>query len=182
MSTVYDVPGIDLVKELSKELKENKNIVQPAYVNYVKTGAHKERAPQEDDWFYTRLASILRRIYLDGPVGTESLRSYYGGRKNRGRRPHKKVKASGKIIRDCLQTLEKEGLVKKEKKGRAVTKKGVAFLNKSSANLLKYLKEHPKQEKKKDLTLAKEKVQTEESKKGKGKKDEPARNKGKKNK
>jgi len=186
MTTAYDVPGTELIEEIVKELKQNKNITEPDYIDFVKTGAHKERAPQREDWFYVRMASVFRRIYLDGPVGTESLRTYYGGRKNRKVRPHRHVKAGGKIIRNCLQVLEKEGLIKKEKKGRILTSKGIILLNKSSKSVLNYLKEHPKTEKKKDLTLAKEKSQQsepkrKEQKKGKGK-DEPGRDKGKKNK
>ncbi len=184
MVSVYDVPGTELIKETAKELKENKSIQEPGYINYVKTGAHRERAPQQEGWYYNRMASILRRIFLDGPVGTESLRTYYGGRKNRGRKPHRHVKASGKIIRDCLQALEKEGLVKKDKKGRVVTSKGIALLNKNAKKALEDLKEHPKQ-KKRVLTLAKEKTASPDAGKKKAKrkeKNEPRRDKGKKNK
>lgn len=185
MTTAFDVPGTELIQEIAKELRQNKNIVQPEYVDFVKTGAHRERSPSQEDWYYIRMASILRKIYFDGPVGTESLRSYYGGRKNRKVKPHKHVKAGGKIIRNCLQALEKEGLIKKEKKGRTVTTKGIVLLNKSSKNVLAYLREHPKTEKKKNLTLAKEKAVSQEpaKEKEKGKeKDEPRRDKGKKSK
>jgi small subunit ribosomal protein S19e len=186
MTTVYDVPGIELIKEITKELKQNKNIIIPEYANYVKTGAHKERAPQQEDWYHIRMASILRRIYLDGPTGTEALRTYYGGRKNRGVRPHKHVKASGKIIRNCLQALEKEGLIKKEKKGRIATRKGVALLNKASKNTLDFLKQNPRKRKPKSLSLAKEKTVSQEpkrkDKKEKGKEDGTGRDKTKKNK
>lgn len=187
MVSAYDVPGTELVKEIAKELKENKNMVQPEYVDFVKTGAHKERAPQQDGWYYTRMASILRRIFLDGPVGTESLRTYYGGRKNRGRKPNRHVKASGKIIRSCLQQLDKEELIKKDKKGRIITRKGINLLNKSSKAVIEFLKENPRKRKKKDLTLTKEKIVTQETKekrkeKKKGKEDEPRGDKTKKNK
>ncbi len=186
MVSVYDVPGTELIKEIAKELKENKNIIQPEYVDYVKTGAHKERAPQEDGWYYTRMASILRRIFLDGPIGTESLRTYYGGKKNRGVRPNKKIKAGGKIIRDCLQALEKEGLIKKEKKGRITTSKGTAFLKQASKKTEENLKTNPKTRKKRNLTLAKEKGSQEpkekKKKEKKGKENEPRGDKAKKNK
>ncbi|MFH1895519.1 MAG: hypothetical protein ABIJ74_02995 [archaeon] len=59
------------------------------------------------------------------------------------------------------------------------------MLNKSSKNVLAYLREHPKTEKKKNLTLAKEKAVSQEpaKEKEKGKeKDEPRRDKGKKSK
>ncbi len=123
---IYDVPASALIEEVAKELKNH--IKQPGFVPYVKTGAHRERAPNNPDWFYLRNASILYRLYKNGATGTGSLRTYYGGRKNRGVKPEKKVKASGKIIRTCLQSLEKAGLLKKEKKGRVVSGKGEKLL------------------------------------------------------
>lgn len=137
MNSVFDVNATELIEEMTKDLKQNKNIVEPSFIPFVKSGRHKERAPLQKDWYFRRMASILYRVYVDGPVGTESLRSYYGGRKNRGVKPHKKFKAGGKIVRGCLQALEKEGLVEKEKKGRKITAKGQAYLNKKAKELLK---------------------------------------------
>jgi ribosomal protein S19E (S16A) len=96
---------------------------------FAKTGMHRERAPQRKDWWFVRCASILYRVYKDGPVGTESLRSYYGGKRNRGVKPHHFSKSGGKVIRTCLQALEKDGLIKKAKpKGREISSKGEKFL------------------------------------------------------
>ncbi|HII79102.1 MAG TPA: 40S ribosomal protein S19, partial [Methanosarcina sp.] len=50
----------------------------------VKTGVHKELPPINDDWWYIRCAAVLRKIYTDGPIGTERLRSVYGGKKDNG--------------------------------------------------------------------------------------------------
>jgi len=125
---VFDVPASALIKAVSVDLKKQ-GITQPEWSFFVKTGAHTERAPDNPDWFFDRMASILYRIYKEGPLGTGSLRSYYGGKQRRGcKRPHFR-KAGGKIIRVCLQNLEKQGLVKKAKKGRVVTAKGQGYLN-----------------------------------------------------
>ena len=124
---IYDVPAAELIKEVAKDLKQK--IKAPEWSRFVKTGSHVERAPTNPDWFYVRNASILYRIYHEGPLGTGSLRTYYGGRKNRGRAPERKRRAGGKVIRVCLQMLEKDGLIKKDKKGRAITGKGVKYLN-----------------------------------------------------
>ncbi len=140
MVRAYDVHGTDLVKGLAEELKKNPALKQPEWVEWVKTGRHRERAPTDREWYYTRMASILRRVYVDGPVGTESLRSYYGGRKARGVRKHKVFKASGKVVRNCLQALEKEGFIKKEKTGRAITAKGASLLSKKSKELFEKMK------------------------------------------
>lgn len=123
---IYDVPAGMLISEVAKDLKAK--LKKPAFTEHVKTGAHRERQPNDPDWFYTRAASVLYRVYKEGGTGTGTLRTYYGGRKNRGVKPEEKRKASGKIIRTCLQMLEKEGLLKKEKKGRSVSGKGEKYL------------------------------------------------------
>lgn len=138
MVTVFDVPPDLLIKEVAKDLKENLKIEQPVFADFVKTGQHKERSPQEKNWWYARCASIFRRVYKEGPIGTESLRTYYGGRKSRKTKPHRFKKSSGKIVRTCLQALEKQGFIEKDskgKKGRKITGKGESYLN-AKANIV----------------------------------------------
>ena len=53
----------------------------------------------------------MRRIYIDGPVGTEKLRTFYGGRKRRGTKPARFGKGSGSVIGKLLQQLEAAGFV-----------------------------------------------------------------------
>ncbi len=136
---IYDVPAGMLIEEAAKDFKTR--IKKPAFTDYAKTGAHKERAPNNPDWFYTRMAAVLYRAYKEGNLGTGRLRTYFGGRKNRGVKPERKVKASGKILRTCLQMLEKEGFVKKEKNGRKITGKGEKFLFEKSAIAQKIFEE-----------------------------------------
>ena len=130
MITPRDVPAQEFGNKLKEELKKFKEISPPPWSFFVKSGAHRERPPQQPDFWYIRAASILRRLYIDGPVGVERLRTYYGGRRRRGRRPPKFRKASGAIIRKILQQLESAGLVKKEdRKGRVLTPKGRSLLD-----------------------------------------------------
>ena len=129
--TVFDVQAPALIKVVAADLKKQ-GIEQPSWACFVKTGQHKERAPENEDWFFERLASVLYRVYKQGPLGTESLRSYYGGKKRRGVKKPVFRKASGKIVRVCLQQLEKQGLIKKSKKGRVITGKGQAYLNRKA--------------------------------------------------
>lgn len=136
---IYDVHATALIDAVAEDLKEQ--VKQPEWMNFVKTGRHNERAPHRVDWFYVRMASILYRTYREGLVGTNHLRSYYGGRKNRGARPHKHFKAGGKVIRVCLQELEKIGLLKKEKAGRSLSGKGASLLNKKAKEIKKVLDE-----------------------------------------
>jgi len=126
-----DVDPQKFIEVCKEELKKIEVIKPPEWAKFVKTGTHKKFPPEQEDWWYIRAASILRRIYLDGPVGVERLRTYYGGRKDRGHKPEKFKKGSGSIIRKCLQQLEAAGLVKKSegtKKGRIVTEEGKKFI------------------------------------------------------
>ena len=117
-----------------EELKKIEEIKPPEWAMFVKTGVHKKLPPSQEDWWYVRTASILKRIYLDGPVGIEKLRTFYGGRKDRGHKPERFKKSGGSIIRKSLQQLEKAGLVEKskdpKKKGRIITESGKNLLNK----------------------------------------------------
>ncbi|MBI2084799.1 MAG: 30S ribosomal protein S19e [Candidatus Aenigmarchaeota archaeon] len=117
---------------LKEELKKVKEIAPPAWSRFVKSGVHKERLPQQEDFWYVRSASILRRLYLDGPVGVERLRSYFGGRQRGGHRPAHFRRASGGIIRKIVQQLEASGLVQKDIKsvGRKLSPQGMKLLDK----------------------------------------------------
>ena len=126
---VREVSASALIKRLSEELRKLKELTPPEWSHFVKTGTHKERPPEQPDWWYTRAASLLRRIYIDSPVGVQRLRSYYGGRKKRGVAPGHFRRASGKILRTILQQLEKAGLVMKtERGGRKLTPKSASML------------------------------------------------------
>lgn len=129
MVSVKEVEPAKLIDRLKEELKKVEEIKPPEWSKFVKSGSHRQRPPEQEDFWYIRATSILRQLYLH-PVGVERLRTYYGGRKDRGRRPAKFYKASGNIIRKILQQLERAGLVEKNKKGRRLTSKGRSLLDK----------------------------------------------------
>lgn len=137
MATVFDVPAEMLIERVAEKLKEMDEFKPPSWANYVKTGVHKERSPERTDWWFVRVAAIFRKVYVNGPVGIERLRTAYGGRKNRGVKPEKFRKGSGSIIRKALQQLEKAGFVEKTKDGRVVTPKGRSFLDKIAGEIKK---------------------------------------------
>ncbi|MFH0929285.1 MAG: 30S ribosomal protein S19e [Candidatus Aenigmatarchaeota archaeon] len=127
-----------LIAGLSEKLKKNDNIKPPEWSKYVKTGVCSERPPVQDDWWFIRSAAVLRRVYVNGPVGTEKLRTVFGGRKDRGHKPSRHAKAGGKVLRTILQQLEKVGYVKTvdaPKKGRAITPKGQKFLERTGREI-----------------------------------------------
>jgi len=131
MVTAKEINAAKLVAAVKEELKKMNEIKPPQWAIFAKSGAHRTRPPGQSDFWYIRGASLLRRIYLDGPVGIEKLRTFYGGRKRRGTKPARFRKASGSVIRKLLQQLETAGLVEKDKKskGRKITSKGRKFLD-----------------------------------------------------
>ena len=78
---------------------------------------------------------------MDGPVGVMSLRTFYGGKKDRGVRPEVFRKGSGSVIRTALHQLEDAGFVEKVEGGRVVTPAGRSFLDKISAEIIKDIPE-----------------------------------------
>jgi len=134
MTTVYDVKAEPLIMEVAEELEDD--FETPDWTEYVKTGVTKEKPPQQDNWYYIRSASILRRIYVDGPLGVSKLRTIYGDNKNNGHGPNHHGKASGKIIRTALQNLEEAGYLETEEgEGRKITDQGKSFLDEKSEEL-----------------------------------------------
>ncbi len=130
MVTVYDVRPNQLIQAVAEELKETEEIDQPDWSLFVKTSSAKERPPEQEDWWYMRCASLLRKVYIDGPVGVNRLRREYSDRKDMGHAPDHSRPASGKIIRVALQQLEDAGFIGKEKgEGRKVTSEGRSFLD-----------------------------------------------------
>jgi small subunit ribosomal protein S19e len=91
--------------------------------------------PEDPDWWFTRAAAVLRRVYVDGPLGVERMRSFYGGNKNRGSRPNAFRKGSGSVLRKALQQLEAAGLIIHDKTGRRVSPAGMAFLDNLSQDV-----------------------------------------------
>ena len=128
MVSVYDVPADKLIMKAAEDLKTK--IKAPEFASVVKTGKSRERAPENEDWWYVRAAATLRKYYTKQVLGVNLLRGYFGGKQERGAAPAKFAKGSGKIARLCVQQLEKEGFLVKVDKGRKITPKGRVYLDK----------------------------------------------------
>jgi len=138
MATAYDVPADKLIRKLAEELKKMETIAPPDWGTFVKTGRHREKSPAENDWWHVRAAAVLRKIYLDGPMGTTRLAAEYGGKADRGSKPNKAVRGSRSISRVTVQQLEKSQLVQKQKDGgRVVSAKARKLIDGLSTQILK---------------------------------------------
>lgn len=129
-----------LINSLADKMEKIEGIKLPEWAKFVKTGVSRERPPQQNNWWFLRSASILRKIYLNPGIGVNKLRRLYGSRKNRGHKPEHRYIASGKIIRTIVQQLEGAGLIETEKKnnkkiGRKISRKGIDLLKDAQKSL-----------------------------------------------
>ena len=136
-NSVYAMNAQEYNLKLAEALKKVPEFKEPEWVQFVKSGAGKERPIEDLDFWHKRAASVLRNIYKKGSVGVERLRTKYGTKKNRGFRPEEFRKGSGKIIRTILQQADKAGFteiqkpmkgIRSKKPGRILTEKGKKFL------------------------------------------------------
>jgi small subunit ribosomal protein S19e len=139
LTTPHDVPAAKFIEKLAKYLKENVDEIQPLpWASVAKTGSHVEKQPQNSNWWYTRSASILRKVYVHGPIGIEKLRGDYGGRKGFSTKPNHASKAGGSNIRKILQQLEQAGLIQTASpQGRKMAPKGRKLLQEIAQDLQK---------------------------------------------
>jgi small subunit ribosomal protein S19e len=137
MTTVYDVPADRLIQRIAEKLKSNEKIKAPEWAEYIKTGVHKEKAPVEREWWHKRVAAILRKIYIKGPIGTSRLAAEFGGKVDRGSKPYKARKGSRSIARHSLRQLEAAGLIfNKNRKGRVISTDGQKLLDQTAHEVL----------------------------------------------
>jgi len=134
------VPADSLIEVLAQHLKENvEEVSPPHWASFAKTGVHKERMPDREDWWYIRSASILRKLYIRGSIGVSRLRGLYGGGRETGVKPIHFKKGSGAIARNILHQLEAAKLVEKSSdgKGRALTAEGKRLLDRLAGKVKK---------------------------------------------
>ena len=136
--SIYTVEPAKLIQSIAETLKEYPEIVPPEESKFWKTAFFKEIAPVEEDFWYIRCASLLRKINKFKAIGVNRLRKKYGGRNRSGSGLNHSAKASGKIIRVALQQLEKAKLIEKtEKNGRKVAKEGHSLLERTAYSILR---------------------------------------------
>ena len=141
MVSVHDVPSSRLITALAVQMIEVPGVEQPEWSRFVKTGSHAERPPANAEWWYTRAASLMRKLYLHGPVGLGDLERAYGGSKALKYYPKHHRDAGGSSIRRILKQLEQAELVTKNPKGRVHSTKGRGMIDKASKEVIPTLSE-----------------------------------------
>ena len=137
MNSVFELNAQEYNLKLAEALKNVSEFKEPEWAQFVKSSSSKERPIEDPDFWHKRSASILRQIYKKEIVGVNRLKTKYGSRKNRGFKPEKFKKGSGKIIRTILQQSDAAGFteiaktlkgVKSKRPGRQLTQVGKEFL------------------------------------------------------
>jgi small subunit ribosomal protein S19e len=144
MTTLYDAPADELIAAVAGTLAEEDAIEEPDWAAFTKTGIGSELPPEQDDFWTTRCASLLRKVAIDEPVGVGSLRTEYGASQQGSTRyrvrPEHSADGSGNIIRTALQQLEEAGYVETaEGEGRVVTGDGRSLLDGTAGDVLEDL-------------------------------------------
>jgi small subunit ribosomal protein S19e len=142
MATLYDVPADALIERVADEIADD--LEEPDWLAFAKTGESRELPPQQEDFWQTRAASLLRKVAVDGPVGVDRLSTEYGGRKQGSTRYvvscEHSTAGSKKIIRVCLQQLEEADLVvTAEGEGRRIAPAGQRLLDETATDLIEDL-------------------------------------------
>lgn len=119
----------------------------PDWAGYVKTAYYKELGPLDNDWLYTRAASIAYQIYMKKKVGVNTLRKHYGTNARRGTKTEHHALAAGKNIRYALMQLEAAKIVGTARyesddgvsiiMGKCLTTKGITDMDRIASQIVK---------------------------------------------
>ena len=61
-TTVKDVQAGSFIKAYAAYLKRTGRLEVPKWVDLVKTGAHKELAPYDPDWYFVRAGKVKLKL------------------------------------------------------------------------------------------------------------------------
>jgi len=127
---VREVSAQIYINLLAKHLEDSKVVEAPSWSDLVKLACFNEMPPAAQNWWFVRVASVARQVYLHPGTSVQALRNRYGDGQRNGTSPNHHRQAAKKIIREALQQLEKLGWVSCDAtKGRAITSKGQKALD-----------------------------------------------------
>lgn len=128
MDAVFQVQPVPLVKAIAEALKQNDQVELPKNHDLIKSGHGRQYSPEDADWFYVRMASIVRQTMCKGKVSLKGLAFRYGNRKNRGVRPTKFAMSSNFVNGSAIDQLKKIGWINYAQKDNILTEKAKIVL------------------------------------------------------
>ncbi|KAH0508558.1 40S ribosomal protein S19 [Microtus ochrogaster] len=116
--TVKVINQQEFVRALAAFLIKSGKLKVPEWVETVELAKHKELAPYDENWFYTRAASTAQHLYLRGGARVGSVTKIYGGQQRNGVRPSHFSRGSQSVACRALQALEGLKMVGKDQDGQ----------------------------------------------------------------
>lgn len=129
MEGVYRVKADPLIDGIRENLQNNQSITLPKDYVFIKTSHGKEFSPEDSNWFYIRMASIVRYAMCKGTVSLKGLCRKYSCRKNAGVRPSRYAKGSEFVIESAIEELKKIGWFSFDNKKDILTPKAKEILS-----------------------------------------------------
>uniref|UniRef100_A0A8D1MBV7 Small ribosomal subunit protein eS19 n=1 Tax=Sus scrofa TaxID=9823 RepID=A0A8D1MBV7_PIG len=141
--TVKDVNQQEVVRALAAFLRKSGKLKVPEWVDTVKLVKHKELAPYDENWFYTRAASTPRHLYLWGSAGVGSMTKTYRGHQRDRVMPSHFSRGSKSVAHRLLQAREGLKMVEKDQDGgRKLTPQGQRDLDRIAGQVAAAKKKH----------------------------------------
>ena len=142
--SALDVNSHVFINRLADFFKTKNIIKLPKWSLLVKTSRAREIAPLSQDWFFTKAASIARRVYVSKShtLGIGSLKVAMGKRQRRGVQPNIARTHSGRIISEIVSQLRKGGYIENYARdenttlGLLLTKTGRKELDKVASQVM----------------------------------------------
>jgi small subunit ribosomal protein S19e len=103
---IHEVRAGAFNETLKCYLKDSGKLKLPVDWDIIKTGRGRERAPEDDDWYYLRTAAVVRQLALSETVTIAAIARRYGNWKNRGVRPSKFVECDESLCCSVFDNLE----------------------------------------------------------------------------
>jgi small subunit ribosomal protein S19e len=140
MATVKDIAADKFIAALALHLENSNKFPAPKNVDIIKTASINELAPLNEKWYYIRLASVFRGLYINNGRGVGAIARTYGGN-GTTKIAHKKehsYSGSRGNVRYALKQLDAAKFTSKKagKNGRFLTDAGRRELD----NIAKTLK------------------------------------------
>ncbi|TFK74787.1 ribosomal protein S19e [Pluteus cervinus] len=147
MPGVRDISADQFIVAYASHLKRSGKLEVPTWADIVKTGAFKELAPYDPDWYYVRAAAVARHIYLRKDVGVGALTKLHGGRNRRGNRPSHHAICSSNVQRKVCQSLEKIGVLEQsDNGGRRISQDGQRDLDRIASTVIEEARNNEEEE------------------------------------
>ena len=141
--TVKDVNQQKFIRAWAAFLKKSGKLKVHEWVDTSKLAKHKECAPYDENWFYTRAASTAWHLCLRGGAGVGSVAKIYGGCQRNGAMPSHFSRGFKGMAQQVLQTLEGLKMVEKDQGGgHKLTPQGQRDLDRMAGQVAAANKKH----------------------------------------